>query len=115
MGNPSKPLTAGQCRTPTASLLSVLASQKDGVSAVNPDLENGIDSFPAFEGQQTNKSTEKEANEVAPELVIVEWDGPDDPACPYNWSPLRKWVAMSAVSVPHTSSIHLVTICSIFR
>lgn len=29
---------------------------------------------------------------------IVGWDGPDDPYNPQNWSPHRKWIAMTIVS-----------------
>ncbi|BGP52748.1 hypothetical protein JCM8202v2_000304 [Rhodotorula sphaerocarpa] len=39
---------------------------------------------------------EERAEEEAPEDVIwVEWDGPDDPANPLNWSKRRKWLISS--------------------
>ncbi|KAF8584416.1 MFS general substrate transporter [Ramaria rubella] len=36
---------------------------------------------------------------VTPELVIVDWDGPEDPHSPHNWSPFRKWFTMSSVGL----------------
>ncbi len=29
---------------------------------------------------------------------IVDWDGPNDPDQPLNWSPLKKWVNILAIS-----------------
>ncbi|KAH7013979.1 major facilitator superfamily transporter [Ilyonectria destructans] len=45
-----------------------------------------------------------------PDANIVDWDGPDDPANPQNWSPLKKWgnivvLAVITFNVPLASTM----------
>ncbi|KAH8721625.1 major facilitator superfamily transporter [Ilyonectria robusta] len=45
-----------------------------------------------------------------PDANIVDWDGPDDPANPQNWSPLKKWgnivvLAIITFNVPLASTM----------
>uniref|UniRef100_A0A0K3CDZ5 BY PROTMAP: gi/472587111/gb/EMS24610.1/ MFS polyamine transporter [Rhodosporidium toruloides NP11] gi/647394703/emb/CDR35936.1/ RHTO0S01e10528g1_1 [Rhodosporidium toruloides] n=1 Tax=Rhodotorula toruloides TaxID=5286 RepID=A0A0K3CDZ5_RHOTO len=41
---------------------------------------------------------ERAAEKAPPDVVWVDWDGPDDPANPLNWSRRRKWVISSVGS-----------------
>jgi len=58
------------------------------------------DSSDAVEGQSNdNRDVEKQdpkgeksgEGEDEKDPNVVDWDGPDDPANPMNWSPFRKW------------------------
>ncbi|KAE9387802.1 hypothetical protein BT96DRAFT_1025719 [Gymnopus androsaceus JB14] len=49
--------------------------------------------------------------EVHSQIIIVDWDGPNDPSNPKNWSFRRKWAATFVVSAftfinPVSSSMH---------
>jgi hypothetical protein len=46
----------------------------------------------------TNPGTADEKSTDTAESKIVDWDGPNDPANPLNWTPLRKWSIISLVS-----------------
>ncbi|TFY69980.1 hypothetical protein EVJ58_g103 [Rhodofomes roseus] len=50
--------------------------------------------------QKSNKpSAEKQARAVPDDsVIVVDWDGPDDPANPRNWSTKKKWAAAATVS-----------------
>lgn len=42
---------------------------------------------------------EKQDNEeIASDPTVVDWDGPDDPLNPMNWTQRRKWTAIVLVS-----------------
>ena len=73
----------------------------DDVPVGTRDPEKRNDSPVTVTQNHTNKDTLDEARKVdqaEPELFIIDWNGPDDPESPYNWTPFRKWTAMCAVS-----------------
>ena len=40
------------------------------------------------------------------EVIYVGWDGPDDPASPRNWKPMRKWI-LSIVGFSFCSTVSI--------
>jgi hypothetical protein len=46
----------------------------------------------------TDSLSSKEASSRNEEANIVDWDGPDDPRNPQNWSGRRKWLTVALVS-----------------
>ena len=52
-------------------------------------------SEPGADTQETLPATVLSATESS---NIVDWDGPDDPESPLNWSPTRKWTTIVLVS-----------------
>lgn len=52
--------------------------------------------------EQTTTSEKLSSAEQLPDnhdaVHVVDWDGPDDPANPMNWSPTRKWITIAIVS-----------------
>ena len=102
-----RPQLASELQIPTGALIPVFldtleaTSGADDMSASNRDLEKRDDSPVSIMQGHNNKDTMDKARRIdktIPELVIVDWDGPDDLESPYNWTPLRKWTAMGAVS-----------------
>lgn len=49
------------------------------------------DTSDELEFLDANSWGKAEAGTEAKDPSIVEWDGPDDPENPLNWSPRRKW------------------------
>jgi hypothetical protein len=50
-------------------------------------------------GSQTQASDLEEAKPVqVPESNVVDWDGPDDPKNPQNWSPKKRVILIALVS-----------------
>ncbi|GAA5900772.1 hypothetical protein JCM5296_004891 [Sporobolomyces johnsonii] len=49
---------------------------------------------------------EKAEEEAPPDVIWVDWDGPDDPANPLNWSNRRKWL-ISSVGILFCSLVSL--------
>jgi hypothetical protein len=65
------------------------------------DVENNAAGMPQTEDVQDKVQREFTAarvNEPAADPNIVDWDGPDDPANPMNWSERRKWTTVTVVS-----------------
>ncbi|KDQ23017.1 hypothetical protein PLEOSDRAFT_1094703 [Pleurotus ostreatus PC15] len=63
---------------------------------------NGADK-PTNDNSERETKTEdgkdgREANEKDKEVLIVDWDGPNDPLNPKNWSYKKKWAATIVVS-----------------
>ena len=54
-------------------------------------------SFPASSAQEKLAVTNKDTLENG--IQIVDWDGPNDPANPHNWSKARKWVITGAAII----------------
>ncbi|KAF8066548.1 MFS polyamine transporter [Lyophyllum atratum] len=50
------------------------------------------------EGKHTTHGATDGATEESNDLILVDWDGPKDPANPKNWSYRRKWAATLVVS-----------------
>ncbi|KAJ3553505.1 hypothetical protein NM688_g3576 [Phlebia brevispora] len=94
-------------------------AEKSDSQLPSSDASSENASFKNLEPRNINSSTssleERTVNEVVPETVtpkteeashpasdddvlIVDWDGPDDPANPKNWPESRKWAAALAVS-----------------
>lgn len=78
-------------RSPDFSGRSTLEDQRFQ-PAKNPDVENqtGLDNNSS--DTATSEKTPKDPN-------IVDWDGPDDPANPLNWSSAKKLAAIGIVSL----------------
>lgn len=68
----------------------------------NMQAENDI------EGGQHQRVNEISRNHVKEEKdsTLVDWDGPDDPENPQNWSTLRKWII--------TTNMGLTAFCATF-
>ena len=64
-------------------------SNQPGINASTPDEQTDVES--AREPEVKEKPTEKDPN-------FVEWDGPDDPENPQNFSKLRKWIITVTMS-----------------
>ncbi|KAH9945465.1 MFS polyamine transporter [Epithele typhae] len=80
--------TSPESATPTVN---------DEFATLRPvDPETGV------EGHEDDKKMSKErvedSQESDPSVLIVNWDGPDDPLNPKNWSSRKKWAATAVVS-----------------
>jgi len=42
--------------------------------------------------------SEEKALSTDPNVIVVDWDGPDDPENPLNWPSSRKWSAMLVIA-----------------
>jgi hypothetical protein len=72
-------------------------------SAANVDIEKGLQS-----NVGSTHSDDRTLGEDAPEPTrggegntdpdLVDWDGPDDPENPQNWTTKRKWTLIGALS-----------------
>ncbi|OSX67243.1 hypothetical protein POSPLADRAFT_1127181 [Postia placenta MAD-698-R-SB12] len=51
-----------------------------------------------IDAQQTVIDTRSLPSEKQPDVIIVDWDGPDDPENPRNWISKKKWAAAMTVS-----------------
>ncbi len=67
------------------------ANQPDG-SVYERDVENQSDHNSSRLDTATHEKAPKDPN-------IVNWDGPDDPENPLNWSSAKKFGAISMVSL----------------
>lgn len=85
-GNISHPWRLSAQRAPMNSRVSVLTES----SSVYRAPSHG-DSFDDLELLDANSWRQTEAGNEAKDPSIVEWDGPDDPENPLNWSAGRKW------------------------
>ncbi|PCH33985.1 MFS polyamine transporter [Wolfiporia cocos MD-104 SS10] len=61
------------------------------LQANNPQNEDSVASPQTLSGQKVPSTSE-------PDILIVNWDGPDDPENPRNWSTKKKWAAAATVS-----------------
>jgi hypothetical protein len=84
---------------------SVLGLSPIVADSLNRDLEAGATGSHTDNAKNENENKDEEnlnAQNVSLATVdrrfIVDWDEPDDPANPLNWSPTRKWVNMGIVS-----------------
>lgn len=79
-------------------------SEEDDQDAFNgavSDVEKGVES--------------SSPGEPAPDLFLVEFDGPDDPGNPKNWTPKRRWfitisMGLMVFTVTFASSIFSVNL-----
>lgn len=70
--------------------------------AYSKDPEKGLNSHAAstYTDERTLSSDVRGEPEVAaPNPNIVDWDGPDDPANPLNWSAKKKWGIIGSIGV----------------
>lgn len=66
---------------------------------LDKDIEKAETSTPSSIHEETSaepKTAEEQI--IATDPNIVDFDGPDDPANPMNWSPAKKWGAIAVVS-----------------
>ena len=59
--------------------------------------ESNSSESPGFSAEATNKNRDGEEPEAS-ESDIVDWDGPDDPENPMNWSDSKKWLNIAVLS-----------------
>ena len=85
-GTFSHPWRLSAQRAPMNSRVSVLTEQ----SSVYRAPSHG-ESFDDLELLDINNRIQEEAGSEVKDPHIVEWDGPDDPENPLNWSVRRKW------------------------
>jgi hypothetical protein len=72
-------------------------SPKKSASSIilNDDEENML----AAEDKSAKENRQREIVVVEETTTdLVDWDGPDDPENPQNWSPLHKWSTIALVS-----------------
>ncbi len=62
--------------------------EKAIVNTENSDTDTKVD-----EATGTDPDTNK------PDKYLVDWDGPDDPDCPINWTFRKKWFNLAIVSI----------------
>ncbi|GJJ14206.1 hypothetical protein Clacol_008468 [Clathrus columnatus] len=73
------------------------ASQETKIPTPTPkELEEGEIPDQAKPEEQEQTADNNQQNEKGE--IIVNWDGPDDPMNPRNWSPRKKWAAVGVVS-----------------
>lgn len=96
-----------------------MGSEKDETAAVRPqtDADSPLKESRAFQSEKNGdvesnheKLTKDEAaggpatmdrlrSARSNDPNAVDWDGPDDPANPMNWSEKKKWANIGAISV----------------
>ncbi|KZT02454.1 MFS polyamine transporter [Laetiporus sulphureus 93-53] len=89
---------ASPTTTETAPNLSTEALRQ--LNAPDSDLLSQSDDTEIEPQQPETQDASKAATnpENEPDILIVDWDGPDDPANPRNWSTRTKWAAAATVS-----------------
>lgn len=68
-----------------------LSSTQETYTSPNADLEKGVQSEAASTRSDDRTLGDAPAQEEQRDPDIVDWDGPDDPQNPMNWSEGRKW------------------------
>ncbi|EFW18822.1 conserved hypothetical protein [Coccidioides posadasii str. Silveira] len=64
------------------------------------DVETGSHPQTSHGSEITSEIAAQESLQTTPEKSnIVDWDGPDDPQNPINWSSVRRWMTITIVSV----------------
>ncbi|KMU82403.1 vitamin B6 transporter bsu1 [Coccidioides immitis H538.4] len=78
-----------------------LATTLPGIMTVNAaDVETGSHPQTSHGSEITSEIPAQESLQRTPEKSnIVDWDGPDDPQNPINWSSVRRWMTITIVSV----------------
>jgi len=71
-----------------------------------PDLEKALSNDAALKTDINNVSNGTSSTD---EKEIVDWNGPDDPENPQNWSLRKKWWLVGLVSAV-TFNMHVVTL-----
>ncbi|KIJ54785.1 hypothetical protein M422DRAFT_200684 [Sphaerobolus stellatus SS14] len=74
---------------------SSTSSKLDGEPTLKGGYGNEVDQAKRLEA---GIAAEKEEIDSVPAVVIVNWDGPDDPENPRNWSTARKWAATGVMA-----------------
>lgn len=69
-------------------------SQTINMSSADPE-KDGI----ASDATPTNGSSIGESPKEVVDPNIVDFDGPDDPEDPFNWSPRYKWITVITLSM----------------
>lgn len=64
----------------------------------NKDIEKGVQSISnSIHSENQTLEGEAPAQEQERDPDIVDWDGPDDPQNPQNWTPGKKWQIIAAL------------------
>jgi hypothetical protein len=71
---------------PTTRASASLSSEKD------KDSSRGSPSNQVSESGEKKEATKDHPSNEHGEIEVVDWEGRDDPANPFNWSTSRKWV-----------------------
>ena len=85
-GKISHPWRLSVQRAPMDSRVSILSEPSSVYRA--PSHGESLDDLELLDA---NGCIQDDAGNKAKDPNIVEWDGPDDPENPLNWSALRKW------------------------
>ncbi|KAF7800103.1 hypothetical protein EIP86_011347 [Pleurotus ostreatoroseus] len=92
---------AGKSDSQRSIFNSEAPSQAGSLKNLDPTCaasENSLDNITAAEAPETTSSKAKPSASPEDDVLIVDWDGPDDPENPKNWPERRKWAAALAVS-----------------
>lgn len=85
----------GQLVLPEEQHFPVRSPSPSPVTSSDDEKEKDLESGRArFTGHQAKHEIPVDPNTS----IIVDWDGPDDPANPVNWSPGLKWANVVVVS-----------------
>lgn len=68
------------------------AERRLEASPAHPSPTHALHTGPISHGENGVDQTEKQNHETKPEPQILDWDGPNDPGNPQNYSPVRKWL-----------------------
>ena len=86
-------------------MLRVAKSDQDLEKArpTSPSLKAQERSWPSLEAEKEPQGSDAEINKgvlhtSGEDGYIVDWDGPDDPQNPMNWTDTRKWTIIALVS-----------------
>lgn len=98
---------------PDVSRRSSRSSTPLSTAGETVDVESELPAKQRHDVASVPSTSEKEVStdsEKGKEVVLIDWDGPDDPANPRAWTPARQWVATIVVSLftllaPLTSTI----------
>ncbi|KAI7220293.1 MFS general substrate transporter [Hortaea werneckii] len=72
------------------------STDKTSPEAKRQDSSNASINEPLHDPEKGPTTAEQEQEDHDPN--IVDWDGPDDPSNPVNWSPTRKWTNIAVLS-----------------
>ncbi|KAF4584714.1 hypothetical protein EYR38_001945 [Pleurotus pulmonarius] len=80
-----------------ATQVSTFTEERAIDESLTTSLTGGNDNR-EIEGNEKPNERQDGASSSKPGVLIVDWDGPDDPQNPKNWSYRKKWVATLVVS-----------------
>ena len=87
-----------------------MSSMSDAPPKASSDLEKETVETDLEAGIRSSSSSKKEEDtqQAGSDPNIVDWDGPDDPANPMNWSEKLKWGNVAVISsITFLTYVHL--------